>query len=791
MIAQTVIAAWLLTACAGPAPSAPPTPVGITAEPTPTAVILDDFEAATTAWQAAPPARYLDSAAAAVALTPGRGSGQALALTFDAPTTARPKAIFLLERPFDLSAAAYLAFDIENAGAAAGVALALSTGAAWTWYESLTAPLESGWRTVAFDLASKHYKTEARQWKADAALDDLARTQRVAIVIFPRTAGRVTLDNLRLAAAPDANAILPTLDGAPGLITASPPTVTPRPAATLTLQAPQGPAAVNRPLEALIETDGVVENPFDPAQFDLWVRFTSPTGHIITAPAFYGQEFDPRTLEPSGAAGWRVRFTPPEAGEWHAQAELASPSLRSAAVAFTVNTAPAGRGFVRVDRTNPRYFSFDNGGLYLPIGLNLAWASGQNLVVLDDYTRWFDALSANGGNIARVWMASWSFALEWKDTGLGDYTARLRQAWLLDRVLQLADERGIYVMLTLLNHGAFNTTLNPEWDDNPYNVINGGMLAAPQDFATDPEARRLFKRRLRYIAARYAAAPSLFAWEWWNEVNWTPIGDALLGPWMDEMNQTLRAHDPYRHLVSVSYANGGATRLWARPDVSFAQQHDYSGRDPFLEFRAAYDSISATAGAKPLLMAEHGYSPGGAAVEFGREAIHLHNGVWTPVFMGYAGSGMAWWWDTLIAPANLWSVYKPLALFMAGEDVRTLTAAAPQTTDQAYLLALQGPERALVWMRNREYDANAAARGYEKALKAKTAGPGWQYEPPIVSGLTFTLTNLSEANYTARWFDAQTGQWLSEQSLRMMGGALTLTAPEFSRDLAVKIVRRE
>ena len=86
-------------------------------------------------------------------------------------------------------------------------------------------------------------------------------------------------------------------------------------------------------------------------------------------------------------------------------------------------------------------------------------------------------------------MSAWAFGIEWKDTGLGDYSGRMKQAWLLDQVFKLAEQRGVYIMLTLLNHGAFSTSVNPEWNDNPYNAANGGPLKEPRLFVRNAQAR--------------------------------------------------------------------------------------------------------------------------------------------------------------------------------------------------------------------------------------------------------------------------------------------------------------
>ena len=40
-------------------------------------------------------------------------------------------------------------------------------------------------------------------------------------------------------------------------------------------------------------------------------------------------------------------------------------------------------------------------------------------------------------------------------------------------------------------------------------------------FFTDPTAKAIFKRRLRYLASRYGSSTSVFSWEFFNEVDVT------------------------------------------------------------------------------------------------------------------------------------------------------------------------------------------------------------------------------------------------------------------------------
>jgi len=49
-------------------------------------------------------------------------------------------------------------------------------------------------------------------------------------------------------------------------------------------------------------------------------------------------------------------------------------------------------------------------------------------------------------------MAVWGFAIEWQDTGLGNYTARLGEAWLLDHVFNVCEHYGIVIQLCLNHH---------------------------------------------------------------------------------------------------------------------------------------------------------------------------------------------------------------------------------------------------------------------------------------------------------------------------------------------------
>jgi hypothetical protein len=160
-----------------------------------------------------------------------------------------------------------------------------------------------------------------------------------------------------------------------------------------------------------------------------------------------------------------VRFTPVETGEWLAAAYAPALGFHSTLVSFNVTPSDV-PGFIRVHPTNPRYLAFDNSNFLFPIGLNMGWWGGSADAV-NVYGRWLDRFTSNGGNTIRVWMAAWSFAIEWNDTGLGNYDKRLYQAWLLDQLFKLAEAHHVKILLVLMYHGPFSLYTNTEWKYNP------------------------------------------------------------------------------------------------------------------------------------------------------------------------------------------------------------------------------------------------------------------------------------------------------------------------------------
>ena len=160
--------------------------------------------------------------------------------------------------------------------------------------------------------------------------------------------------------------------------------------------------------------------------------------------------------------------------------------------------------YVRVDRTDPRFFSID-GSMYWPIGLNLRsiydlrGAQQTKSQITPDlgtksYDAYFARYAAAGGNAIEIWLANWNVAMEWRGDwpefrGLGRYSQA--RAARLDHILDSAYQHGIRVNFVIRNHGQASSKTNTEWIDSPFNKLNGGVIRHPRSFFYNPRGNSI------------------------------------------------------------------------------------------------------------------------------------------------------------------------------------------------------------------------------------------------------------------------------------------------------------
>ncbi|MGD0565700.1 MAG: DUF5060 domain-containing protein [Candidatus Goldiibacteriota bacterium] len=439
--------------------------------------------------------------------------------------------------------------------------------------------------------------------------------------------------------------------------------------------------------EITLNLDTAYTNPFDPAQIDITANLTSPTGVTHSVEGFYyqdyirGGDFNTQSLIANGQPCWKARFAPDEAGTWSYYVSVVDSlgTTSTQASAFTVNTSSSD-GFVRVSANDPDYFAFDSKRAFFPVGENIGWAGAGSTY---QYDAWLSGLSSQGGNFVRVWQAPWDMSIEWAGsysagtTLPGNYITRMQQAWELDYVLNECSQKNIYVMLMLVNHGNFSTTTDTSWSTNPYNSTAnpfGGFMATPDLLWTNSTAQFYLQRNWRYMISRYGHYTSLMAWEILNEMEWIDLysSDVVVSATFHQtMGNYLKAADPYKHLVTTSYANtlNWPTNVW-NAGMQIVQQHNYGGVDMSGLAASLTSAIKGLNPGKPFYLGEMGISTGGTSENtLDPTGIFIHNTNWGSFTAKAAGGGFPWWWDTYVHPLNLYYRWKGISSFVAGEDL--------------------------------------------------------------------------------------------------------------------------
>jgi len=443
-------------------------------------------------------------------------------------------------------------------------------------------------------------------------------------------------------------------------------------------------------LELPVALNGSYENPYDPAEIDVMAVFRPPAGAAQRVPGFYMRLYRDacltdclvEKLEPAGDGEWRVRFAPDRVGRWTYTIEARDSAGIRAIEQGVFDVVPSEQpGYVGA-KPDSRYFVFDNGAPYFPIGQNLAW-SWDEIGGIYAYARWLEALSDAGANYARVFIdVPWFIGLDWPGP-VGDYDAAQAAAWRMDSLIRLAEERDIYLQVVLVWHQALTNKVVPpvsipddvprppqqaSWAINPLNVSNGGPLSRPGLLFTDAEARALIQQRLRYAVARWGYSPRIFAWELVDAV------DGVLGysparaePWLREMTQYLRDIDPYDHLVTVGARDLDAI-LFDDSLLDFVPVTYYQSRPMAVAEDQVVGTVRNVAAAlsrtkRPVLLTEFSLNPWFEPTADDPTGIHVSNTIWAAALSGTAGGAMSWWWDTYIDRQNLYSVYDPLAIF--------------------------------------------------------------------------------------------------------------------------------
>lgn len=318
-----------------------------------------------------------------------------------------------------------------------------------------------------------------------------------------------------------------------------------------------------------VDIEAAYENPFDSRQVRVDAVVAADTGAAWSVPGFLYAPCRRELVDGyekialDGAPFWQVRLSLPTPGPYAVTVTVSDETGAVSASPITLTASAADvPGMVRRHDDDHRYFVTDRGEAFYPIGANVCW-SGQ--AGSFDYDRWLPAYAEQDANYIRLWLAPSSFTLAMNTLESGFDRIDLQRAWRLDYVMELAERTGIRAMLCI---DSFNILRSKEskygaWEESPYHHANGGPLKSPAQYFLDPVMLRAYRDRLRYLVARYGYSTSVFAWEFWNEVDIVDDYDSqAIAAWHADMARHLRAIDPWNHLITTSFASPPATPLW-------------------------------------------------------------------------------------------------------------------------------------------------------------------------------------------------------------------------------------
>ncbi|HEY6226132.1 MAG TPA: hypothetical protein VI282_03310 [Verrucomicrobiae bacterium] len=336
-------------------------------------------------------------------------------------------------------------------------------------------------------------------------------------------------------------------------------------------------------------------------------------------------------------------------------------------------------------------------------------------------------------------------------------------SFMLDRLLEAAEQNGIYLQLTLLTRDHYMSDLT----DPP-----------SADYAA---AIRDAKAFMRYAVARWGYSTHVFAWEYFNEMD----PNAPTQRFHAELGEYLKGVDPYHHLRTTS-GWSPAPAHWKHPDLDIADLHWYlrpnskpDWRDEISGVLDRAQFLRAAATNKPALLGEFGL----ADDKWGRspymaqdkQNVHFHNALWASALSGLSGAAAFWWWEVL-DENDAYAQYKPLARFV--RDIPfTSTSLEPfeihLDESGCRVVGLKGPREAYCWI------ANDEATWWKVIVEKRS--------PREIDGASFNLKGLQKGSYHVRWFDTRSGNVIEENDLSADDG-INLRAPKFTADIAAKIV---
>ena len=469
---------------------------------------------------------------------------------------------------------------------------------------------------------------------------------------------------------------------------------------------------------------------------------------------------------------------------------------------FNVTWAEKGRidtsnkdKFIQVSSIDPRYFQYDDGSSYIPIGQNICWSrtTVDPEVALQQYDFYFKNFAENGGNLVRIWLSAPLFEVEHEKAMQYD---QAKCDKLIKGVLKLAEQNGIKIKFCIEN---FRVLLNRPapfegsvpFDKPIYHTKNGGPVNNTTEYLQKEKGQNLYRTKLQFFSRNFASDPTIFGWELWNEFNAFQTGSNTTRiEWTKTMLTEAKKLFPKQLVMQTlgSYDRADERENYrtfsSLPGNEVAQVHRYMDPAPkkLPAVSAPMDILTADATRellafnlkKPVLVSETGAVEANHAgpsklYPIDKEGVMLHDIIFAPFFSGAAGSGQCWHWHHYIEKNNLWWHFGRFAEVIEGvnpikENFRAVYSESSHTRNYT----LQGRKTTMAWLR----DKNSS---WQSELKEGTAAK-------VIEGHSVKLEEIGFSNdhKSIKCYQPWADSW---KTAKVVDGSISL--PPFKRSIVI------
>ena len=323
------------------------------------------------------------------------------------------------------------------------------------------------------------------------------------------------------------------------------------------------------------------------------------------------------------------------------------------------NTSNNSKPFVQISPSES-YFEIDGKPL-ICIGFNdgITWPSLSGLwgdSDLKDVKEYFSTIHSYGVNTLRIFFEyaqdpSGSTLFE---DPLGHINESLVNVW--NHIFEYAKEYDIYLIIEPFDP----YWMNENWQENPFNIKNGGYISSLDEFLTNEQCIKDTEFRFKFMIDHWGDSSHILAWEINNEIDlWYGQDPVAIADWIKTISNFIVNYEDkkfgHHHLITVSTAAPilfppMADIFYDNKNLDFLTTHLYMPAvknptnviEPAIEVSQAIAyNLSKLNYSKPYLDSEDGPIDNWP-LPLNFDSEYYHNMSWAELCSGAAGIGLRW-----------------------------------------------------------------------------------------------------------------------------------------------------